>query len=117
MNKALIAVSVLSVFVAGCDGNGNHSGGMMGGGGMMDNVVIKGGRAPQETKTEYLPGFQQAQITCSQCHIMPNPNQHTRAEWPDVIARMMGNIKTFKRILPNDNERNAIIDYYVVNAQ
>lgn len=117
MSKVFILFTVWLLFVAGCDGNGNHSGGMMGGGGMMDNVVIKGGRAPQETKAEYLQGFQQAQVTCSQCHIMPNPNQHTRAEWSDVIARMMGNIKTFKRILPSDDELTVIVRYYVANAE
>lgn len=116
MIKHIIFVSVLLLLLAGCDGNGNHGGGMMGSGGMMDNVEIKGGRAPQETKAEYLQGFQQAQVTCSQCHIMPNPNQHTRGEWPGVISRMLGNIKTFKRTMPSDSKLKTIVEYYVANA-
>ncbi len=117
MIKTFILLPVLLMVIAGCDNSGNQGRGMMGGGGMMANVEIKGGRAPQETKADYLQGFQQAQVTCSQCHIMPNPNQHTQSEWPGVIARMMGNIKTFKRTLPTKNELNAIVDYYAANAK
>ena len=116
MSKILF-LSVLLALVTSCDNNGNHGSGMMGSGGMMANVEIKGGRAPQETSADYLQGFQQAQVTCSQCHIMPNPNQHTPTEWPGVISRMEGNIKTFKRTMPSDSELNAIIDYYVAKAQ
>ena len=26
--------------------------------------------------------------TCSQCHVLPDPRQHTAAQWPSVVARM-----------------------------
>jgi len=32
-------------------------------------------------------------IACSQCHALPDPSQHTAAEWPGVVRRMSGHMK------------------------
>lgn len=32
-------------------------------------------------------------IACSQCHALPDPQQHTAAEWPGVVRRMSGHMK------------------------
>ncbi len=34
------------------------------------------------------PDFQIFARHCSQCHAPPQPSAHTRAEWPNVVARM-----------------------------
>jgi cytochrome c2 len=31
-------------------------------------------------------------IACSQCHALPDPNQHTAREWPAVVERMKGHM-------------------------
>jgi len=31
-------------------------------------------------------------IACSQCHALPDPDQHTAREWPVVVERMKGHI-------------------------
>ena len=35
---------------------------------------------------------------CSQCHTLPDPARHTRAEWPTVVARMQRNMAWMNRI-------------------
>jgi len=31
-------------------------------------------------------------IACSQCHALPDPSQHTAAEWPPIVKRMQGHM-------------------------
>jgi len=47
---------------------------------------------------------------------MPHPNQHSKSEWPAVIARMEDHIRTYGKPMPNENEMKSIVDYYVGNA-
>jgi len=115
MIKKLIFMTIPFLFISSCDGS-NHGNGMMGGGGMMGNIEIRGEQPPQETKNKYVQGYQQAKTTCTQCHAMPHPNQHTRAEWPGVIKRMENHIKTYSKVMPNNVELKSIINYYVGKA-
>jgi len=87
---------------------------MMGGRGM-GRITIPGQEPPQETNKKYLAGYEQAKITCTQCHALPPPNQHTRAEWPGVIARMKGHIKTYGKVMPTAAQLKSIVGYYVAN--
>jgi len=32
-------------------------------------------------------------IACSQCHALPDPQQHTAGEWPGVVRRMSGHMR------------------------
>ena len=115
MKQKLIFVVVSFLFLSSCDNN-NHGGNMMGGGGMMGNIEIRGERPPQETNSQYVSGYQQAKITCTQCHTLPHPNQHTSSEWPNVITRMENHIKTYGKSMPDKTELKSIINYYVGNA-
>ena len=36
---------------------------------------------------------------CAQCHIAPEPKRHTRAEWPQVVARMEKNMEWMNRVV------------------
>ncbi len=49
---------------------------------------------------------------CSQCHGLPLADQHSAAEWPAVIDRMMGHIQANNKARPDDKEREEIIKFY-----
>lgn len=34
---------------------------------------------------------------CSQCHVLPDPSQHTAEEWPEVVERMRDNLQWMNR--------------------
>lgn len=36
---------------------------------------------------------------CSQCHVLPDPSQHTAQEWPDVVERMRENLAWMNRVV------------------
>jgi hypothetical protein len=75
--------------------------------------------APEETRilTDYLQRHAQApldpkrypevnrpsgeafRLACNQCHVLPDPKRHTRAEWPAVVARMQENMEWMNRVV------------------
>jgi len=95
MIKKLILTSILFILVSGCNKSSDHNIGMMG------EIKIPGSPPPEETYAKYQQGYQEAKFTCSQCHALPNPNQHSKSEWPNVITRMVDHIKTYQKILPS----------------
>jgi cytochrome c2 len=38
-------------------------------------------------------------LACSQCHVLPDPERHTAAEWPAVVARMEQNMQWMNRVV------------------
>jgi len=122
MIKKLILTSILLIAVSGCNKSDGQNIGMMGGGmmmggsGMMGEIKIPGSPPPEETGAKYQQGYREAKITCSQCHALPDPDQHSRSEWPNVIARMEEHIKTYHKILPDEDTLKSIVDYYVGNS-
>jgi len=38
-------------------------------------------------------------LACNQCHVLPDPQRHTAAEWPAVVARMQENIAWMNRVV------------------
>jgi len=42
--------------------------------------------------------------TCSQCHALPDPQQHTAAQWPSVVARMEQHMRQSNIPLPGERE-------------
>jgi hypothetical protein len=38
-------------------------------------------------------------LACSQCHVLPDPQRHTAAEWPAVVARMEENMQWMNRVV------------------
>ncbi|VAW96411.1 hypothetical protein MNBD_GAMMA19-1243 [hydrothermal vent metagenome] len=116
MAKKLLVVVALIVFLSGCDNDTMGGGGMMGGRGMMGTIDIPGQQPPQETNADYVKGYRQAKMTCTQCHAMPHPAQHSGEAWPGVIARMKGHIQTYKKTMPSQEELKSIVEYYVGNS-
>ena len=49
--------------------------------------------------------------TCMQCHQLPDPKQHTSAEWPVVVKRMKRHMGSMSKIVPSDDETQRIVDY------
>jgi cytochrome c2 len=38
-------------------------------------------------------------VACNQCHVLPDPQRHTAAEWPAVVARMQENMEWMNRVV------------------
>ncbi|HEX5477726.1 MAG TPA: hypothetical protein VFX09_07710 [Burkholderiales bacterium] len=52
-------------------------------------------------------------LACSQCHVLPDPQRHTAAEWPRVVARMQRNMAWMNRVVgshPIDGEPQLRIE-------
>ena len=116
MTKKIFIITVLAVFSAGCNGDMMGDGGMMGGHGMMGDIDISGNPPPPESNPDYAQGYRQAKITCTQCHAMPHPDQHSSDEWPGVIARMEDHIKTYHKQVPSKERLKSIVEYYAGNS-
>lgn len=72
------------------------------------------GHAMHEADASALPAGEGAdvfQTMCSRCHALPDPMQHTPAEWPGVVARMRQNMETMNVEPITDAEAQAIIRY------
>ncbi len=41
---------------------------------------------------------------CAQCHTLPDPRRHTRAEWPAVVARMEKNMAWMNRVVGSKSD-------------
>ena len=38
-------------------------------------------------------------LACNQCHVLPDPQRYTAAEWPSVVARMQENMEWMNRVV------------------
>jgi len=105
---------------------------MMGGHGMM-GMMRSSIEAPNESElktiVEYLqahaqqpidtsrysdldtPAGQAFQNTCSRCHALPDPRQHTAAEWPAVVARMTRNMQAMGKSVPERETLAEIVAF------
>lgn len=54
--------------------------------------------------------------TCSQCHALPDPAQHTSGEWPAVIQRMRVNMSTMGKELPDQTTTDMILSFLQKHA-
>jgi len=57
------------------------------------------------------PGAELFVRTCSRCHALPSPAQHTPSQWPAVVARMRGNMLRFKVDTISDETAREIVAY------
>jgi hypothetical protein len=71
-----------------------------------------------------LPSAEPFRLACSQCHVLPDPDRHTVAEWPAVVARMQRNMQWMNRIVgsrPDPDEPQlrveAILDFLQRHAR
>ena len=59
------------------------------------------------------PSGQSFKLACGQCHVLPDPQRHTAAEWPAVVARMEQNMAWMNRVVgtqPNSTEPQLRLD-------
>jgi hypothetical protein len=38
-------------------------------------------------------------VACNQCHVLPDPQRYTAAQWPRVVARMQQNMEWMNRVV------------------
>jgi len=91
-------------------GGGMMGGGMMGGGTMGGHGPNGNyNRNPQQGSTDLdsRAGRLYAQ-TCARCHALPDPRQHTGAQWPAVVARMEQHMRDARQPVPNPDETREI---------
>ncbi len=55
------------------------------------------------------PSGEAFRLACKQCHVLPDPQRHTRAEWPAVVGRMQENMEWMNRVVGTrpDSDRAA----------
>jgi len=101
----------------GMMGSGGMGPGMMGSGGMGHGMMGGYGLPPQASNVRALqPGEldlnsragQFFSSTCSRCHALPDPRQHTADQWPEVIARMEQNMRSSRLSVPDDSQIRQI---------
>ncbi len=101
MKKSIMAILLVTV-VVGCNKGTDTRGAMSEADGKMGGV---------ETNANLLPGYHEAKLICTQCHVLPSPDQFHPAAWPSIVARMEGHIRANNKILPSDKEHVAILGY------
>ena len=55
--------------------------------------------------------------TCTQCHALPDPTQHTAAEWPAVVGRMQRNMAIMGKPVPNPATIREIVGFLQRHAR
>lgn len=72
-------------------------------------------------KTQYTdlnsPAGKTFMATCSQCHALPDPKQHTVDEWPAVVERMTRNMDAMEKAVPDQEILEAIVAYLQKHAK
>jgi cytochrome c5 len=54
---------------------------------------------PQRYPDVYQPAGEAFRVACNQCHVLPDPQRHTAAEWRTVVARMQENMQWMNRVV------------------
>ena len=54
---------------------------------------------PQRYPEVNRPSGEAFRLACNQCHVLPDPQRHTAAEWPRVVARMQQNMEWMNRVV------------------
>jgi len=54
---------------------------------------------------------------CSQCHGLPALDTHTAEDWPRAVERMVTNMASSGKQMPDDNQRRAITMYLIKHAK
>ena len=107
----LTLVSVTSVANAHMMGAGTMRAGMMG---TMDEGQQSGPAADaNQSQGKGAAAFQQV---CSACHGLPDPRQHTAAQWPRVVHRMEYHMSSYGMRLPDSKTIQAINHYLESHA-
>ncbi|VAX24774.1 hypothetical protein MNBD_NITROSPINAE04-1834 [hydrothermal vent metagenome] len=62
-------------------------------------------------------GYDAFEKVCSQCHDLPDPSIFTKFEWPQVIRKMISNMKEMEVAPPSADEKKAILEFLQNNAK
>ena len=54
---------------------------------------------PRRYPDVYQPAGEAFRLACNQCHVLPDPQRHTAAEWRAVVARMQENMAWMNRVV------------------
>ncbi len=54
---------------------------------------------PRRYPDVYRPEGEAFRLACNQCHVLPDPQRHTAAEWRAVVARMQENMAWMNRVV------------------
>lgn len=74
------------------------------------------GLSPEDLSQLTGSGAEAFRQVCSGCHALPNPRQHSSAEWPAVVERMTQNMKALQRQVPEQTVLDQIIAFLQANA-
>ena len=55
--------------------------------------------------------------TCSRCHGLPDPKQHTADEWPEVVQRMTRNMQLMGKPVPDREALDTILGFLQQHAR
>jgi cytochrome c2 len=64
-----------------------------------------------------LRGRDQFMTTCTRCHELPDPSQHTNQDWPTVVIRMRQHMVDLLGDSPRQSEIQDIITYLQAVSQ
>lgn len=94
---------------------------MMGHMGMGHHGHMSGGPTktadPNALPDKDSPGAKTFAQFCQQCHALPAPTQHAASEWPAVVKRMRGNMRSMGKSMPDDSQAALIVEYLQRNAK
>jgi hypothetical protein len=54
---------------------------------------------PKVVPEAFLPEGEPFRLACRQCHVLPDPQRYTAAQWPAVVARMERNMSWMNRVV------------------
>lgn len=54
---------------------------------------------------------------CTQCHVLPDPKQHTAIEWPGVVVRMKKNMSIMGKDVPDEATTKMITGFLQRHAR
>lgn len=54
---------------------------------------------PRRYPEAFEPSGEAFRLACNQCHVLPDPQRHTAAEWRAVVARMQHNMQWMNRVV------------------
>lgn len=85
--------------------------GGMGGGMMNGNSAPAATPPPKNADPEQRQAYDLTQRFCNKCHVPPNPVQHSPAQWPAVLTRMLNYMHQQKRPAPSVVQQKLILKY------
>ncbi|HVL34425.1 MAG TPA: hypothetical protein VM489_02030 [Burkholderiales bacterium] len=54
---------------------------------------------PKRYPEAFQPSGEAFRLACNQCHVLPDPQRYTAAQWPRVVARMQENMQWMNRVV------------------